>query len=164
MAYRFLLVLLLLPLSAPARDLPQPQGPVLLTVTGIIEHTNAPGQARFDRQMLEALGLAQVHTTTTWTEGRILFEGVLLARILEFVGAQGDTIVARALNDYMAEIPASDLEHYPVLVAMTMDGEPMTPRDKGPLWIIYPRDDYPQLNTPYVDQRWVWQLNRLKIK
>jgi hypothetical protein len=40
----------------------------------------------------------------------------------------------------------------------------MTMRDKGPLWIVYPRDDYSVLHDARYDSRWVWQLNKLHIE
>jgi len=52
----FLIVSLFSP-SVLAADLPRPAGPVILTVTGAISITNAPGKAEFDQAMLEALGV-----------------------------------------------------------------------------------------------------------
>lgn len=34
-----------------------------------------------------------------------------------------------------------------------MNGKYLTPRDKGPLWVIYPRDEFAELNTKEVDHR-----------
>jgi hypothetical protein len=45
-----------------------------------------------------------------------------------------------------------------------MDGERLLPRDKGPIWIVYPRDDFPELTDIRYDYRWVWQLTRLEIR
>jgi hypothetical protein len=42
-----------------------------------------------------------------------------------------------------------------------MNGQMLTRRDKGPLWIIYPRDAVPMLREERFEHRWVWQLYRL---
>jgi len=162
---RLLLIISLGPVSAWAAErLPSPDGQVLLVVSGAIEQTNAPGEARFDRAMLEAIGMATLKTSTVWTDGVKTFEGVPLRKVLERVGARGTTIVATALNDYSIELPLSDaVQHDPVL-AMKMDGRVLLARDKGPLWIVYPRDSRPALQDPRYDQRWVWQLYRLHIR
>lgn len=58
-------------LAAPARagaTLPQPQGRVMLAISGAIETTNGGG-ARFDRATLERLGVAEVNTSTPRTDG-----------------------------------------------------------------------------------------------
>jgi hypothetical protein len=46
---------------------------------------------------------------------------------------------------------------------MSADGQLLKVRDKGPLWIVYPRDEYSALRNNIHDSRWVWQLNRLQI-
>ncbi len=143
--------------------LPQPTGPVLLTISGSIGQTNAPGQARFDREMLEALGLASLKTGYVVLDQPQLFEGVPLQAVLERVEARGTKMTALALNDYEIVIPFEDLKFAP-LVAMKADGQPLKIRDKGPLWIVYPRDDYKVLQDIRYDSRWVWQLNRLHIE
>jgi hypothetical protein len=147
-----------------AEPLPKPAGRVLLTVTGAIDRTNGPGRAQFDLAMLQALGLAKVTTTTNWTDGRQVFEGVPARKLMEAVGARGTTVSAVAIDDYKVEIPLSDLMDYPVLLALSMNGVALTPRDKGPIWIVYPRDDIPALNDPKMDLRWVWQLKALDVK
>ena len=151
-----------LPLRAE-EPLPAPAGPVILTVSGAIGRTNAAGEARFDREMLETLGLTTVRTSTNWTDGVKVFEGVLLETVLRRVGASGSKVHAFALDDFQNTIPVSDLE-YGVLLAMRMDGQPLTLRTKGPLWIVYPRDTYAALNDVRYDSRWVWQLKSLRVE
>lgn len=156
--------LTLVPVFATAADLATPSGKVILTVSGNIANTNADGKALFDRQMLEALGVSELTVETAWTDGRPTFSGVVGSKILDAVGAEGTTVVARAINDYKVEIPVSDLRRYPVLFAMQQDGRNMRVRDKGPIWIIYPRETYPELDTEQYKDRWIWQLEAIHIK
>ena len=144
--------------------LPQPSGRIVLTVSGVIENTNAGDLARFDRQMLEDLGTSSLTTTTSWTDGPTRFEGVLARDLLRAVGAKGSVVKATALNDYSIEIPIEDFEKYPVLFAMKMDGSELSRRDKGPIWIVYPRDDYSELLDQKTDAKWIWQLVKLEVK
>ncbi len=146
-----------------ADELAKPSGPVVLTLSGNIQHTNSDGRAEFDRAMLEALGTKTVKMETPWTEGEPVFEGVKMIDLLNAVGADGEVVTATALNDYMIDIPLSDFEKYPVILALKMNGEYMRVRDTGPLWIIYPQNEYPELNNPSTRRKWVWQLNRLDI-
>ena len=149
--------------KAQDQSLPKPTQQVILTVTGNIDRTNSDSGARFDRPMLEALGLQALRTSTAWTEGVVEFEGVPALRVMEAVGARGETVIASALDNYEAEIPISDLERYPVLFALRMDGQEL-PGDRAPIWIVYPRDDFPDLRNEAADSRWVWQLSRLTVK
>jgi len=96
--------------------------------------------------MLEGLGLSEIQTRTPWYDGEMVFSGVPIKDLLEFVGAQGDSITAVALNDYEVEIPVSDTIDTGVILASRLNGEEMTVRSKGPLFIIYPYDDMSELN------------------
>jgi hypothetical protein len=158
---------LLLDLSGVAQaaePLPAPEGPVLLVVSGNIEVTNSEDGAAFDRQMLYALGLTEVTTTTPWTDGTPVFKGVLARTVFERVGAAGNTVVASALNDYTVEIPMADFQDNDVLLATEMNGQEMLVSDKGPVWIVYPRDDVPALQDRRLHDRWVWQLKSLRVQ
>ena len=148
--------------AAVAAPLAKPTGPVILTVTGAIAETNAPGRAEFDQAMLQALGTDEVRTSTEWTEGQPLFEGVRFSKLLDAVGAKGTTVLARALNDYSGEIAVDDLRKYPVLLALRINGAALHP-DKAPIWIIYPRDDYPALKERD-DLLWAWQLATIDVR
>lgn len=150
--------------AAGAKDgLGAPTGPVMLTVSGNIATTNVDGQARFDRTMLHALQPAMVRTATPWTDGHPIFTGILMRDILSAVGSMGVSVTAIALDDYSFTIPVADFERYPVLLAMEMNGEPMS-SDKGPMWIVYPRDDFPELDQEETDYRMVWQVRELVIE
>jgi len=163
-----LCVVFLLGGSAIAEEpLPAPTGPVILTVTGKIAATNSGNAAIFDRAMLEALPIHRIKTATVWTDGVKTFEGVLVRDLLSRVGAtttQSTLVRASALNDYAIEIPATDFQRFDVLLAWSMDGQQLMMRDKGPLWIVYPRDQVRELRDERYDQRWVWQLSRLEVK
>ena len=144
--------------------LPPPEGPVILEISGAIEKTNGMNKARFDHKMLEVIGFSELQTSTPWTEGVPVFNGVLISKLLDFVGVQGDTVLAIALNDYKVEIPVSDFRNYPVILASSMNGVRLKVRDKGPLWIIYPVDQYQELKNQETQFKWVWQLKELRVQ
>lgn len=145
-------------------NLAQPEGRVILTISGAIDRTNGEALARFDRKMLEALGTTKITTTTSWTDGPQEFEGVLARDVFKAVGANGGSIAATALNDYQITIPMSDFDKYQVLFATRMNGVELTSRDKGPIWIVYPRDDHKELRNQKVDAKWLWQLSKISVQ
>lgn len=136
----------------------------VLSVSGNIEAVDGTGVATFDRDDLSRFSQHTIRTSTTWTEGVHEFRGVLLCDVLDAVGATGSVVEARAMNDYYVEIPAEDCRTYPVLLALEQDGAPLTLRDRGPIWIVYPRDDFSELNDSLIDARWVWQLRELIVR
>ena len=141
-----------------------PEGNVLLTVTGSIANTNASGKAELDSRLIETFGVTRLQTSTPWTEGRPVFEGVLMRDLLEGLGAEAKKVTVVALNDYKIDIPAEDFSKYPVLLATKMDGKPLRIRDKGPLWLIYPQDDFPELQNKPTQAKWVWQIKAMNLE
>ncbi|MBN8872616.1 MAG: molybdopterin-dependent oxidoreductase [Rhodospirillales bacterium] len=152
-----------LPRLARAADLATPTDRVILTVSGKIGRTNGGGHARFDRQMLEALGPYGFTTRTPWYDGPMRFDGVRMSSLMEAVQAHGESVIATALNDYETHIPISDFAEYGVLLAMKRNGEYMPVRDKGPLFILYPFDENPTLQIQKIYGRCAWQLARMTI-
>ena len=164
---RGLLVLALsgLPSVRSARaGLPAPSGEVVLRVSGAIDCANADGAALFDLGLVDSLGTDRLRTWTPWTDGEPLFEGVLGRRLMSAVCARGERAVARARNDYATDIPLEDFRRWPVLLATRMDGARLQLRDKGPIWVIYPWADYPELNNRLTRQKSIWQLASLVIE
>lgn len=149
--------------TAGAEVLPQPQREPLLTVSGAIAETNRPGEAVFDRAMLEALPWTTFETATIRTEGRRRFTGVPLGALPEAVGAEGRELQAAAINDYVVTIPASDAVAGGPIVAYEMDGSEMSVRDKGPLWIVYSYDRSSDYQTEMIYSRSIWQRIRIGV-
>jgi hypothetical protein len=150
--------------TAWAAELGRPTSRVILTVSGAIGVTNGSGIAELDRQVLESLPMTQLKTTTPWTDGVRTFTGPLVRDLLDFVGATGTKIRARAINDYAVEIPVQDLLSDRVILAMTMDGERLRVRNKGPLWIIYPWSQNQNLQNVEIYARSIWQLREIEVQ
>ncbi|SMX27418.1 Oxidoreductase molybdopterin binding domain protein [Pelagimonas phthalicica] len=149
--------------QAQADEMPIPTGPVILQMSGEISRHNNEDLAEFDLEMLQALPRTELRTTTIWTDGMQEFVGVELGDLLDYIGANGTVIDAWAINDYYAEIPLTDAVPGSALIAYQRNGKPMSVRDKGPLWIIYPYDHSSDFRTEVYFSRSVWQLNRLEV-
>lgn len=157
------LALLILPLTATAGTFPAPTGKVLLTITGNIKHSNGDGVARFDRDMLEALGMIKLDTETYWTNGVQYFEGVPAKAVFERIGVTEGNLRVHGIDDYSASVPVEDMYEHRTLIALKNNGEYMKIRDKGPLWLIYPLDSHQQLKKKQINSRSVWQLSMIEV-
>ena len=132
--------------------------PATLTVT-------VGGQDKvYSIEELEALGLTNFQTTTTWTDGAQLFEGVLLSDIAKAYGIDKGTVTVTAINAYAADIDIGEVLSVPVMLATRMNGERMSVRDKGPFWVVYPRDTLPDYADERHNYKWVWQVSSLKFQ
>jgi hypothetical protein len=150
--------------ASHAGPLKVPTAEPILEIVGAIQSTNAPGAATFDREMLEGLGLETITTATPWHQGQVRFEGVPLKKLLASIGAQGKTVKAVALNDYVTTIPVDDFAKHGTILALKRDGQYMPVRDKGPLFIIYPYDSDPHLKSQMYYARSAWQVKRLEVQ
>ncbi len=121
-------------------------------------------RTRFDMRALEALPQRTYRVTTPWYLRPVTFRGPLLRDVLAAAGASGTRIEAVAVNDYTADIPFKDAEAYDVIIALSMDGKPMSSRDKGPLFVVYPYDRLPPEALQRSFERSVWQLDGLRVR
>lgn len=144
--------------------LDKPTGPVVLTIHGALAHPNDGKDATFDLSMLEGLASRTGTMATPWTEGKTSFSGPLLSAILEAAGASGKALRVSALNDYSAEIPIDDALKLKTILATRMNGKPMSVRDKGPLFLIYPFDINPELYNEKYFSRSVWQIQAIEVE
>lgn len=134
-------------------------------------HLRLPGDRTlsWSEAELAALPWHETITHTAYTTGPQHFKGPLLRTILAQGGLTQADMVGRklyltALNDFAIPLPASDPWTYDILIAREMNGHPMRLRDKGPLWLVYPRDQHSELQNGVNDERWVWQLSEIAVK
>ncbi len=146
-----------------AKALDPANGQVVLTINGQISETNAGDTAQLDLNMLKKLAPETFETTTIWTEGVQTFTGVELIDLMEEIGASGTQLRATAVNDYAVDIPISDAIEGGPIVAFQRNGEDMSLRDKGPLWIVYPYDSTADYRSELIYSRSIWQLDRIEV-
>ena len=160
-----LILLFFLCFSAFAQEPPH-----ATTRTVLLSVTDAAGVVHeFTEEEFAKLPQHKLVTHTTWTDGPQEFGGVLARDLLNAAGidvaAEKHRIVEGwALNDYQTQIPVNDFLQYDVLIARRMNGAPMSRRNMGPYWVIYPRDTHKELSDPLYDYRWIWQLRSLVLK
>ena len=118
----------------------------------------------FDMPELQAFPAVSFKTETIWTEGEQTFKGVSLAALVSHLGVTSGTLRAQAINDYVVDIPVSNAVEGGPIIAYERNGAPMSIRDKGPLWIVYPYDNNSDYKTEEIFSQSVWQLVRITVK
>ncbi len=154
----------LLVLSLPSLALPPAKGKVILTISGKVAEKNTATGAVFDLAMLEQLPQHNFTTMTPWGKAPIKFTGPLLRDVLAAAKASGTTLKAAALNDYQTSIPLSDAQKFDVILAHKMDGQAIPVKTKGPLFIVYPYDSKPELQSTTYYERSAWQLKSIAVE
>lgn len=117
----------------------------------------------FSLEALDALPQTTVVTENEFTDGEVTYRGPLVRDVLEHLALQdADTIRFTAANDYYVDVPASDFRRYNVILALEADGQRLSRRDKGPLWLMYPISDHSELRSPVYNTRLIWQVVRIE--
>ncbi len=137
---------------------------VVLTISGEISRGGPQGTLDLDMAALSALPQHSFRTSTPWYPTAVEFTGPLLRDVLALAGARGRALTAVALNDYKVDLPVEDAQRWNVIVARLQDGKPMSVRQKGPLFIVYPFDDSEELRSERYYGRSAWQLRQLVVK
>ncbi|MEI5667858.1 hypothetical protein WBO78_27025 [Bosea sp. CCNWLW174] len=143
--------------------LEQPRSAPILTIRGKVGHTNSSGEAVFDLGMLSRLPQGITETETPWYPSKTRFEGPLAAELLKSVDCQGQNLKVSALNGYAVDIPTNDFRRWPVILATHVDGKPISVREKGPIFVIYPFDREPSLYNEIYFGRSIWQVQSIEI-
>ena len=139
-------------------------GETMLEVAGAITKKNKGDKMVFDQAALAKLPQATIETSTPWNTAVTKFEGVQGKAFIEAVGATGKTIKARAVNDYTIEMPVEDFLTKGLILAMKANGQPLSLRDRGPIWIIYPWDSNAELRDKLHQRRSIWQLVSITVE
>lgn len=132
----------------------------------VLNPTIGPDAAReFSRAELKGMTQTSYRTSTEFTDGAPEFSGPLARDVIASVGVGDATIaVMTAANDYAIEVPIDELMKYDVILATSVDGKRLSLRDKGPIWVMYPRDHHKELQDPMFNGRLIWQMVRIELK
>lgn len=148
---------------AAANTIPPPSGRVLLSISGNIGHFNDGQSLKLDLDMLEALPSHTFTTDTPWTEEPTEFTGVRIKELLSYIGAKSSDFRATASDDYWNVLKDMDFDKIPAIIAYKKNGNYMRVRELGPLWIMFPFDDFPELLTEKYKTACVWQLIGIEV-
>lgn len=157
---KLLLILTLCFLSLPVNS--HAADPIL-TIGGLTDKT-ATTPLHLTLEEFEAIDMTTVITKTPWHKEATTFSGVSGTALMTFLGARGTEIDAVALNDYKVTIPVSDFMNSGLILATRKNGIPMSIRDKGPIFVIYPFDANPKLDNEVMYGRSIWQIKELSFR
>ncbi|MFA0086683.1 hypothetical protein ACE1OE_12590 [Vibrio sp. E150_011] len=118
----------------------------------------------YDSQQL--LNMAQ-HTITTdlpWLNSASTFSGVTFEDLFNDAGLDIPyTVTLTALNNYQIVLDKKDIEQFSPIIAILKDGNPMSVREKGPYWVIFSLELYPELDNTDYHAKMIWQLKEIRL-
>lgn len=139
------------------------QAEVSIVVSGQTE-LSAKGPVSLSIDEFEDLAPRTIIKTTSPWHPLSTFSGISGKDFLNIVGAYGHELALTALNDYQVKIPLSDLTDRGVLFVTRLNGKRLSLRQKGPLFLIYPFDQNPQLKSEKYYGRSIWQVKEISVR
>ena len=111
-------------------------------------------------EQLEAMPQVTIKTENEFSDGLVTYRGPLVRDVLAQAGLDKlETVRFVAANDYYVDIPTRDFD---AILAMEANGEKLSRREKGPLWLMYPISDHAALKDPIYLRRLIWQVVRIE--
>ncbi|MEC4986722.1 MAG: molybdopterin-dependent oxidoreductase [Oscillatoria sp. PMC 1068.18] len=88
------------------------------------------------------------------------FRGVKVATVLDRYNVDSDVTEVTFVADdgYRVTVSWADLQKYPIIIAFEKDNQPISRSNGGPLYLVFPYTDYPQLQQKYDDRYWIFYL------
>ena len=113
---------------------------------------------------LDRLTQVTIVTSNEFVDAPTSFAGPLVRDVVSRSGgAATGTATLVAANDYEIMIDIAEFFEYDVVMATRADGNLLSRRTKGPIWIIYPMSDHPELQDASFNARLIWQLVRMEL-
>ena len=138
--------------------------PPALVVTGQIKVSNQTraGEYHFSKAELERLQQRTIQTKTTWTP-KSAFSGPTLSAILRVVGVAGRPVELVTEDQYKVVIPPGDQSRYQPILALRINGHPLEEMGFSP-WMMYPLNDFRELQTADIDAKLAWRVKTLVVR
>ena len=88
------------------------------------------------------------------------FVGVTLSDLMEMAGATDCTSITVVASDKMSTtITAEDAANYPIMLANAYaDGKDISAGSGGPVKLVFPYDQYSDLESKYAADTWMWYV------
>jgi hypothetical protein len=136
-----------------------------LEVSGLVKPNSSRGSFLFSDADFLALKTVKLTTATAWTP-RSEFVGPELSTVLAAAGVSPNATEMRfyAIDAYEITIPISDLTKYRPVMAHTQNGQRLEIATRGPLFLVYPRDQYPELTAIKGQAQFVWMVCKIVVR
>lgn len=129
--------------------------------------TRKPVELKWSK--LEALA-----TTSVWTKephntsdplGIHNFRGIAVSNLLDKFGVASNasevTFVAR--DAYRSTVSIADLRQYPIIIALERNNKKIPRSDGGPLYLVFPYKEFPELQKKYPDRFWAFYVTDMIV-
>lgn len=118
---------------------------------------------------LESLAKKTVLTTdphhTSDRQAIFQFQGIPISTLLKEYGVAPNVedVTFVAYDAYRSTVSLSDLRQYPIILALKRDNQNISRSDGGPVYLVFPHTQFPQLQQKYPDRFWAFYLTDMIV-
>ncbi|GGJ87945.1 hypothetical protein GCM10008939_34990 [Deinococcus aquiradiocola] len=124
------------------------------------EITGPSGTQRFTMAQLRAMPAVRYTATQPQLKRTFEYTGVPLRDLADRAGLNGQDLRIIADDDFASTVPKGMYMPYPTMLAYEEDGHEISTAHKGPLMVVLPNGDHPELKQIYA--QWVWFSRSMK--
>ena len=94
------------------------------------------------------------------------FQGVLMRDLIKHYHLRKGTkrLILRGSNGYVAGLSLREFDKSPALLATRINGQPISPEDRGPLILIWPKKEAAALQGTATLSSWVWSISEISTQ
>lgn len=154
------------PAFKPGDSIPAPTGEVILTVTGKIGIKNDGDALRLDMETLEKFGVVEYPLNDPWLKEKMTYQGVLMSDFLKMIQADSSAEIVHivALDNYEIDLAVQELNKWPVLLATRANGKYMDVSENGPTRIIFPFDQFSEIDPKIYRDLMIWNIASMEVR
>ncbi|HAS61288.1 MAG TPA: hypothetical protein DCS35_01195 [Vibrio sp.] len=114
--------------------------------------------------LLKEFPITRFETRLPWFPEQRSFAGIPVTQLLDKYGDENTFAVTFvALNDYAATSTVKDIRNFYPILAVKMNDEPIQVRHKGPYWLIFNLNKYPEIDNINYHSQMVWQIDEITL-
>jgi len=150
----------------PGDPIPAPVGEVILTVSGKIGIKNSGDTLQLDMPTLEKFGVVEYAINDPWLKQKVTYQGVLMSEFLKIIQAEPgvETVHFVALDNYEVDLAVQEINKWPILLATRANGQYMSMSENGPTRIIFPFDQFPEIDPKIYRDLMIWNIASMEVR
>ncbi|GAA5645841.1 molybdopterin-dependent oxidoreductase [Vibrio proteolyticus] len=115
-------------------------------------------------QLTNEVDQDNITTHLPWLTDSHTFTGTSASELLDYLGVRDAYAMSFiGLNEYAATTTIEEIDKYHPIIAYYQDGKPMKVRHKGPYWLLFNVDKYPETGSEVFQTKMVWQIKEIIV-
>ncbi len=135
-----------------------------LTIQGQVQKRSVWKLSELQKLSKQEIKTTNPHNTEN-REAIQTLQGIAVSQLLEKSAVDPDVkeVTFLSSNNYRVTVSLEDLQKYPILLAWARDGKPLTRSEGGPLYLVFPYSNYPELPDKYSDAFWAFYVTDMVV-